>query len=119
MNENSSNQHDNNTTLPKGRNKGFANLRPWKPGQSGNPSGRPPAMKALNEAIREFLAEPGRFPEFVDRLYKEDILEIKMLAAAAAAKMMRDSREREEREAALLSEQHGEIAEQRTNMGAP
>lgn len=33
------------------------NLRPWKPGQSGNPGGRP-AKSALDYAIEQLLAEP-------------------------------------------------------------
>ena len=38
------------TIQNSGRNKGHANLRPWKKGQSGNPGGRP---KGLSEAIRK------------------------------------------------------------------
>jgi hypothetical protein len=37
-----------------GGNKGAANLRPWKPGESGNPGGRPKKLEALAASIREF-----------------------------------------------------------------
>jgi Family of unknown function (DUF5681) len=33
----------------------LANLRPWRPGQSGNPQGRP--KKLITEATREWLAK--------------------------------------------------------------
>lgn len=29
------------------------NLKPWKPGQSGNPNGRPPKGEALTDILRE------------------------------------------------------------------
>lgn len=35
----------------------LANLKPWKPGESGNPSGRPKS-KVLSDAYRRLLEEP-------------------------------------------------------------
>jgi hypothetical protein len=32
------------------------NLKPWQPGQSGNPAGRPKGIKFLSEALRETLS---------------------------------------------------------------
>lgn len=40
-----------------GRKKGLENLRPWQPGQSGNPSGRP-KKKPVTEIYEELLADP-------------------------------------------------------------
>jgi hypothetical protein len=39
------------------RHKGIANLRPFKPGQSGNPNGRP-AKKPITEMYERILADP-------------------------------------------------------------
>jgi len=36
-----------------------ANLKPFKPGQSGNPSGRPKVAKEFRERCREFMTETG------------------------------------------------------------
>lgn len=49
----------NNGPSKGGKAKGIANLRPWQPGQSGNPSGRPvmpPEVKAALEAGSEAAA---------------------------------------------------------------
>ena len=37
--------------------KQLANLRPWKPGQSGNPTGRPPATPSIPDILRRIGAE--------------------------------------------------------------
>jgi hypothetical protein len=39
------------------KNKGHENLRPWKPGQSGNPSGRP-KKKPITEMYERILNDP-------------------------------------------------------------
>lgn len=41
----------------KGKNKGVENLIPWKPGQSGNPSGRP-KKKPITEMYERILNDP-------------------------------------------------------------
>lgn len=44
-----------NTNENKGEAKhpGMANLRPWQPGESGNPSGRPAVIRELRDLARE------------------------------------------------------------------
>ena len=37
--------------------KQLANLRPWKPGQSGNPKGRPPVTPSIPDILRRIGAE--------------------------------------------------------------
>jgi len=55
---------------PKGKHpNSLANLKKgWKPGQSGNPKGRPPGIKYVSEALREQLAND---PALVDMLAKK------------------------------------------------
>ncbi len=44
--------------MPRGFSKdGTANLKPWKPGQSGNPNGRP-RKRPLSEAYDDWLRQP-------------------------------------------------------------
>ena len=40
-------------------NKNTEHLKPWQPGQSGNPSGRPKVAQEFRERCREFMAEDG------------------------------------------------------------
>jgi Family of unknown function (DUF5681) len=35
-------------------NKGWANIRPWKPGQSGNPKGRPKSLSRAQDLARDY-----------------------------------------------------------------
>lgn len=70
------------------------NLKPWKPGQSGNPKGRPKGSRhKLNEdfwsALSEDFAEHG--VAVVARVRKEDPSTYLKLAATAAPKEMRHS----------------------------
>jgi len=45
------------TTAKQRKNRGKAsNLKPWKPGQSGNPNGRPPIEKTFSAVAREMLS---------------------------------------------------------------
>src|SRR5215210_6970327 len=38
-------------------NKNFSNLKPWKPGQSGNPAGRKPGSKNVSTIVRKLLEQ--------------------------------------------------------------
>lgn len=46
-------------TQETGRARSLANLKPkpWKPGQSGNPNGRPKKEYSLTDGLREYVAE--------------------------------------------------------------
>lgn len=37
--------------------KNYSNLKPWKPGQSGNPAGRKPGSKNVSTIVRELLEQ--------------------------------------------------------------
>jgi len=37
--------------------KNFSNLKPWKPGQSGNPAGRKPGSKNVSTIVRKLLEQ--------------------------------------------------------------
>lgn len=52
--------------LNSGRRRSLENLRPWKPGQSGNPAGRPKGVRYLSEALRD-LVENGVLPKDASR----------------------------------------------------
>jgi Family of unknown function (DUF5681) len=61
------------------------NLKPWQPGQSGNPGGRP-RKKPITEALIELLAEipPGKKKENA-RLLAEKLLSMARGGSVAAA----------------------------------
>jgi hypothetical protein len=40
-------------------------LRPWQPGQSGNPSGRPAVAKAVRERLRAYITDGGGFERLI------------------------------------------------------
>ena len=55
------------TTAKQRKNRGKAsNLKPWKPGQSGNPNGRPPKPRCIVDALRSIGNEP--FGEYESRI---------------------------------------------------
>ena len=41
-------------------NKNFSNLKPWKPGQSGNPAGRKPGSKNVSTIVRKLLEQDAK-----------------------------------------------------------
>lgn len=41
-------------------NKKFSNLKPWKPGQSGNPAGRKPGSKNVSTIVRKLLEQDAK-----------------------------------------------------------
>jgi hypothetical protein len=51
------------------KNKGLANLKPWKPGQSGNPDGRP-KKKPVTEMYDRILADPANLDAIEDAVVK-------------------------------------------------
>ena len=40
--------------------KNYSNLKPWKPGQSGNPAGRKPGSKNVSTIVRELLEQNAK-----------------------------------------------------------
>jgi hypothetical protein len=50
---------DMETSENRGRNKGWDNLKPFQPGQSGNPGGRP-KRKPVTELYEEILNDPAQ-----------------------------------------------------------
>lgn len=48
------------------------NLKPWKPGQSGNPSGKPRGTKHLSTWIREMLEDDNFTIELTDGTLKKE-----------------------------------------------
>jgi hypothetical protein len=57
------------TTRNSGENKGTANLKPFKPGQSGNPGGRP-KKKPITELYERILADPKNIASIEDAVVK-------------------------------------------------
>lgn len=49
------------------RQRGHATRTSWRPGQSGNPNGRPPGGNALAAVLRDYLDEPATKGTTVDR----------------------------------------------------
>lgn len=45
---------------------GNGNLKPWKPGQSGNPQGRPKGSRNLKSLIQDILTDPKVCEELTD-----------------------------------------------------
>lgn len=55
------------TTAKQRKNRGkVSNLKPWQPGQSGNPAGRPPKPRCIVDALRSIGSEP--FGEYESRI---------------------------------------------------
>ncbi len=63
------------------------NLKPWRPGQSGNPSGRP-KKKWLSEVVEEVLEERLSDPAF--RAAFKDMVWTKLLSNGVAGAMTLD-----------------------------
>lgn len=45
---------------------GNDNLKPWKPGQSGNPAGRPTGSRNLRSIIRDLLEDKSVYSKMTD-----------------------------------------------------
>jgi hypothetical protein len=70
------------------RERSLSNLRPWKPGQSGNPRGRTPGIAA---AVRDELGELGGEAYIVRRLLAElQKPHLKTLEVVAVCKELAD-----------------------------
>jgi len=61
----------------------FANETSFKPGQSGNPKGRPPGTYSLTTVVKQRLSEnPHELKEIIDALFamaKKDVNAIKLI----------------------------------------
>ena len=44
---------------------------PWKPGQSGNPAGRPPLAKTLSASVRDLLDKPASYIPQIKNMAEE------------------------------------------------
>jgi hypothetical protein len=53
------------------------NLIPFKPGQSGNPAGRPPKDLSITSVIKKKLSEPGKLDAIADKIIDELTKKIK------------------------------------------
>lgn len=63
-------------------NKKYPNLKPWQPGQSGNPAGRKPGSKNMSTIVRELLDQEAN----ADILAKSNISELVQGASTSYAK---------------------------------
>lgn len=76
-----------NATENKEPNKGIANLRPWQPGQSGNPGGRP-KKKPITEAYEKLLEDPAVAAEMAKAMF--DVIRARGKGTVLAAKELTD-----------------------------
>ena len=72
-----------------GKNIGRKNLKPWKPGQSGNPKGRPPKGETWKDLIRQIGAMTGNevaewFATFAPQFRKVGDVQLKTAVIARA-----------------------------------
>jgi hypothetical protein len=63
-------------------NKKYSNLKPWQPGQSGNPAGRKPGSKNISTMVAELLDEEAT----ADMLAMSGIAELTQGASTSYAK---------------------------------
>jgi hypothetical protein len=77
-----------------GRNRKMANLKPWKPGQSGNPRGRP-KTRTLSEELRARLKEqyPGRSDATYGRMVAHKLVDLAIDGEIAAIREVFDRTE--------------------------
>ena len=76
-----------NTEQITGKSVSSANLIPWKPGQSGNPGGRP-KRKPITEAYERLIGNPEAAQEVAEALF--DMIKSRGKNAVAAAKEVTD-----------------------------
>lgn len=88
MPDDQSPQTSGNTGESKGyHHPGSENLIPWKPGQSGNPSGRP-KKKPITEAYEALLNDPQAAKEIALAMF--DVIKARGKGTAQAAKELAD-----------------------------
>ncbi len=77
-----------------GRKRKLANLKPWKPGQSGNPNGRP-KTRTLSEELRARLKEqyPGRSDATYGRMVAHKLVDLAIDGEIAAIREVFDRTE--------------------------
>jgi len=99
---------DNQRKTSDGRKKRLENLRPWKPGQSGNLKGRPKKTEQLAEIIDEIMNWKV-IPEMIEKLPKAYRKKFKKLSFVLAYSIMSGAISRNKECLKLL----GDIAEKK------
>ena len=100
------------TTAITGR---LANLTPWKPGQSGNPSGRPAKNHALIESLEQAIESVGRdnlAEKAVDMAMKGDAQMMKYIIDRVAGPQAQTLIHKVEEAAQRIAEQTGRPVEE-------
>ncbi len=72
---------------PAGKARAVANLKPWKPGQSGNPLGAALYRPIVEEAVAFYRANPEKLGELVDRMHRGAMGQVRVTMTQVAAFM--------------------------------